>query len=88
MPKNIILLCDGTSNEIARNRTNILRLYGCLKKDEHQLVFYLPLCEYRHIPKGARVHASVFVRRGTKADYPQPNIPEDHVVVGEVEGDA
>lgn len=42
MPKNIILLCDGTSNEIARNRTNILRLYGCLKKDEDQLVFYDP----------------------------------------------
>ena len=42
MPKSIILLCDGTSNEVARNRTNILRLYGCLKKDEHQLVFYDP----------------------------------------------
>ncbi|QFT93760.1 hypothetical protein FIU86_12990 [Roseovarius sp. THAF9] len=50
--------------------------------------FYLPLCERRTIPDGARVHASVFVRRGTKADYPQPNIPEDHVVVGEAEGDA
>ncbi|MEL7257269.1 MAG: DUF2235 domain-containing protein [Pseudomonadota bacterium] len=42
MPKNIVLLCDGTSNEIARNRTNILRLYGCLKKDADQLVFYDP----------------------------------------------
>lgn len=42
MTKNIVLLCDGTSNEIARNRTNILRLYGCLKKDDTQLVFYDP----------------------------------------------
>ncbi len=42
MPKNIVLLCDGTSNEIARNRTNILRLYGCLRKDDDQLVFYDP----------------------------------------------
>lgn len=42
MPKNIVLLCDGTSNEISENRTNILRLYGTLKKDEKQLVFYDP----------------------------------------------
>lgn len=42
MPKNIVLLCDGTSNEIARNRTNILRLYGCLAKSDTQLVFYDP----------------------------------------------
>ncbi|WP_135501520.1 T6SS phospholipase effector Tle1-like catalytic domain-containing protein [Roseovarius aestuariivivens] len=42
MPKNIVLLCDGTSNEVAHNRTNVLRLYGCLKKDAGQLVFYDP----------------------------------------------
>ncbi|MBY5987962.1 T6SS phospholipase effector Tle1-like catalytic domain-containing protein [Roseovarius atlanticus] len=52
------------------------------------LGFYLPLCEYRHIPDGARVHGSVFARRGTTADYPQPNIPDDHVVVGDGDGDA
>ncbi|TCD10972.1 T6SS phospholipase effector Tle1-like catalytic domain-containing protein [Oricola cellulosilytica] len=42
MPKNIVILCDGTSNEIARDRTNILRLYGCLRKNANQLVFYDP----------------------------------------------
>ncbi len=42
MPKNIVVLCDGTSNEISTKRTNILRLYGCLKKDDTQIVFYDP----------------------------------------------
>ncbi|MEM9496527.1 MAG: DUF2235 domain-containing protein [Pseudomonadota bacterium] len=42
MPRNIVLLCDGTSNEVARNRTNILRLYGTLEKSARQLVFYDP----------------------------------------------
>ncbi len=48
------------------------------------LGLYLPFFEHRHVPEGARIHASVFARRGTKADYPQPNIPEDHEIVGEV----
>jgi len=42
MPKNIVILCDGTSNEIAGDRTNILRLYGALAKNDTQLVFYDP----------------------------------------------
>lgn len=42
MAKTIVILLDGTSNEIACDRTNILRLYGTLKKDEQQLVFYDP----------------------------------------------
>jgi len=42
MAKNIVLLCDGTSNEISKNRTSILRLYGTLAKDEGQTVFYDP----------------------------------------------
>ncbi len=42
MPKDIVLLCDGTSNEISANRTNVLRLYGCLRKTEAQLVWYDP----------------------------------------------
>lgn len=42
MPKNIIILCDGTSNEISHDRTNILRLHGCLKKNDDQIVFYDP----------------------------------------------
>ena len=42
MPKNIVLLLDGTSNEIKENRTNILRLYGTLAKSDDQLVYYDP----------------------------------------------
>ncbi len=42
MPKRIVILCDGTSNEISENRTNVLRLYGVLAKDEAQMVFYDP----------------------------------------------
>ena len=33
MPKNIVILLDGTSNDIESDRTNILRLYGVLTKD-------------------------------------------------------
>lgn len=42
MPKNIVILLDGTSNEISSNRTNILRLYGVLEKSDEQLVYYDP----------------------------------------------
>lgn len=42
MAKNIVILCDGTSNQIEHDRSNILRLYGCLKKDKDQIVYYDP----------------------------------------------
>jgi uncharacterized protein (DUF2235 family) len=42
MPKNIVILLDGTSNEVSANRTNILRLYGTLEKSERQIVYYDP----------------------------------------------
>ena len=42
MSKNIVILLDGTSNAIASARTNVLRLYGCLRKSEAQLVYYDP----------------------------------------------
>ena len=42
MPKSIVILLDGTSNEIESDRTNILRLYGILTKDAQQLVYYDP----------------------------------------------
>lgn len=42
MPKTIILLLDGTSNSISHKRTNILRLYGCLRKSDTQVVYYDP----------------------------------------------
>ncbi|GAB4363542.1 MAG: DUF2235 domain-containing protein [Oricola sp.] len=42
MPKNIVILCDGTSNQIEEQRSNILRLYGCLRRNDEQIVFYDP----------------------------------------------
>ena len=42
MPKNIVVMLDGTSNEIGTNRSNILRLYGTLSKSEDQIVYYDP----------------------------------------------
>jgi uncharacterized protein (DUF2235 family) len=40
MPKNIVICCDGTGNEIEMNLSNVLKLYRCLKKDSSQVVFY------------------------------------------------
>ena len=42
MGKNIVLLFDGTSNEIAADRTNVLRLFGTLRRTEQQIVYYDP----------------------------------------------
>ena len=42
MSKNIVILFDGTSNEIAADRTNILRLFGVLKRTPTQIVYYNP----------------------------------------------
>jgi uncharacterized protein (DUF2235 family) len=42
MAKNIVILLDGTSNEIKADRSNILRLYGTLEKSPQQLVYYDP----------------------------------------------
>lgn len=42
MVRNIVILLDGTSNEIEADRTNILRLYGTLEKSDEQLVYYDP----------------------------------------------
>ncbi|MBR9762114.1 MAG: DUF2235 domain-containing protein [Rhodobacteraceae bacterium] len=42
MAKNIVILFDGTGNQIKARRTNILRLYGCLDKTEQQVVWYDP----------------------------------------------
>lgn len=42
MPKNIIICCDGTNNEISGNQTNVLRLFRMLVRDESQVAFYDP----------------------------------------------
>jgi len=42
MARNIVILLDGTSNEIETDRSNILRLYGTLNKTARQIVYYDP----------------------------------------------
>src|SRR5690349_23960373 len=44
--RNIVILCDGTGNEISENISNVLKLYRCMRKTDktqpHQVVFYDP----------------------------------------------
>lgn len=43
MPKNIVVCCDGTANEFARDRTNVIKLYSVLVQDaSSQITFYHP----------------------------------------------
>ncbi len=42
MARNLVLCCDGTSNQFAKDRTNVLKLCHALEKDEAQLVYYHP----------------------------------------------
>ncbi|QAU44593.1 DUF2235 domain-containing protein [Bradyrhizobium guangzhouense] len=45
-PKNLVICCDGTGNEISENISNVLKLYRCLRKTDktqpRQVVFYDP----------------------------------------------
>jgi uncharacterized protein (DUF2235 family) len=41
-PRNLVVCCDGTSNEIGVNISNVLKLYRILEKDDQQRVFYDP----------------------------------------------
>lgn len=42
MPRNLILLLDGTSNEVKDNLTNVVKLYRCAERTEDQRIFYHP----------------------------------------------
>jgi uncharacterized protein (DUF2235 family) len=42
MPKDIVISCDGTGNEINNTISNVLKLYRVLVKDEGQRVYYHP----------------------------------------------
>ncbi len=33
-PRNIVICCDGTGNEISENISNVLKLYRCLRKTD------------------------------------------------------
>jgi uncharacterized protein (DUF2235 family) len=40
MPKNIVVCCDGTDNEVATDSTNVLRLFRMLERDQRQVAYY------------------------------------------------
>lgn len=42
MSKNIVLCCDGTSNEFGDRNTNVLKLHSVLEKSGHQRTYYSP----------------------------------------------
>ena len=43
MPKNVVICCDGTANEFAQNRTNVVKLFFTLARDPtRQVAFYHP----------------------------------------------
>jgi uncharacterized protein (DUF2235 family) len=42
MPKNIVICCDGTGNEIGSTISNVLKLYRVLEKTGDQRVYYTP----------------------------------------------
>jgi uncharacterized protein (DUF2235 family) len=43
MSKNIVACCDGTANEFAKDRTNVIKLYSALVHDtDAQVAYYHP----------------------------------------------
>ena len=43
MPRNLVICCDGTANEFAADRTNVLKLaFAAEKHDRRQLLYYHP----------------------------------------------
>lgn len=40
MPRNIVICCDGTTNEVANDSTNVLRIYRTLERNSQQLAYY------------------------------------------------
>jgi len=42
LSKNIVLCCDGTSNQFSKDRTNVIKLYSVLQQNESQVTYYHP----------------------------------------------
>jgi uncharacterized protein (DUF2235 family) len=40
VPRNIVVCCDGTDNEVATDSTNVLRLFRMLERDGRQVAYY------------------------------------------------
>jgi uncharacterized protein (DUF2235 family) len=41
-PRNIVICCDGTGNQVSGDLSNVLKLFRIVAKDERQLVYYHP----------------------------------------------
>jgi uncharacterized protein (DUF2235 family) len=42
MPKNIVICCDGTGNQFAESKSNVVKLYKMLVHDASQVTYYHP----------------------------------------------
>jgi uncharacterized protein (DUF2235 family) len=42
MPKNIVLCCDGTGNQVDAKLSNVLKLFRIVRRNDEQVVFYHP----------------------------------------------
>src|SRR4051812_43266759 len=42
MPKNIVICCDGTANEFAKDSTNVVKLCSVLIHSDTQVTYYHP----------------------------------------------
>ncbi|SCB43627.1 Uncharacterized alpha/beta hydrolase domain [Bradyrhizobium shewense] len=60
-PKNLVICCDGTGNEISENISNVLKLYRCLRKTDKTQPRQMVLCD----PGGRSV-------AGTRKHPPRP----------------
>lgn len=40
MQRNLVVTCDGTTNEVTGDITNVLRLFRCLARNEQQVAYY------------------------------------------------
>jgi uncharacterized protein (DUF2235 family) len=42
VPRNIVICCDGTGNQVESHLSNVLKLFRLLQKNDEQLVYYSP----------------------------------------------
>jgi uncharacterized protein (DUF2235 family) len=63
MPKNVVLCCDGTANEFAPDRTNVVKLFFTLTRDSlRQVAYYHPGLGTME-PPGALIRTTRIVTR-------------------------
>lgn len=69
--RNLVVLLDGTSNEVNTDLTNVLKLYRMAERDDRQLLFYDPGIgtlgardEWRRLPQGLELYLGLATGRG------------------------